>query len=82
MLGTGSFWCREAFDAVANVRETTPIYLELFIPTVAHHLGFRLREVIEHNQFVLSRPTKGVTIEAARRAEAWTFHPHKTFWNA
>ena len=80
MLGTGSFWCREAFDAVANIPETTPIYLELFIPTVAHHLGFRLREITEHNQFVLSRPAKGVTIEAARRAEAWTFHPHKTFW--
>jgi hypothetical protein len=81
MLGSGSFWCREAFDAVANVGETTPIYLEIFFPTVAHHLGFRVREVTEHNDFVLPRPVKGVTIEAARRTEAWTFHPHKTFWD-
>ena len=81
MLGSGSFWCRGAFDAVANVNERTPIYLEIFFPSVAHHLGFRVREITEHNRFVLPRPEKGVTIEAARLAKAWTFHPHKTFWN-
>jgi len=81
MLGSGSFWCREAFDAVANVQETTPIYLEIFFPSVAHHLGFRVREVTEHNSFVLPRPVEGITIEAARRAKAWTFHPHKTAWD-
>jgi len=81
MLGSGSFWCREAFYAVANVPETTPIYLEIFFPTVAHHLGFRVREVTEHNEFVLPRPAKRVTIEAARRTAAWTFHPHKTIWD-
>lgn len=82
MLGSGSFWRREAFDAVANVHETTPIYLEIFFPSVAHHLGFRVREITEHNAYVLPRPAKGITIEAARRAEAWTFHPHKTVWDA
>lgn len=81
MLGSGLFWCREAFDAVANVHETIPIYLEIFFPSVAHHLGFRVREVTEHNSFVLPRPMKGITIEGARRAEAWTFHPHKTIWD-
>jgi len=81
MLGTGSFWSRQAFEAVAGVQETTPIYLEIFFPTVAHHLGFRVREVTEHNKFVSGHSAKEVTIEAARRAEAWTFHPHKTFWD-
>jgi hypothetical protein len=81
MLGSGSIWRREAFDAVANVYETTPIYLEIFFPSVAHHLGFRVREVTEHNGFVLPRAVKGITIEGARRAEAWTFHPHKRIWD-
>ncbi len=82
MLGSGSFWSREAFDAVADVQEMTPIYLEIFFPSVAHHLGFRVREITEHNGFVLPRPMKGITIDAARRAKAWTFHPDKTIWNA
>jgi hypothetical protein len=81
MLGSGSFWRREPFDAVANVYETTPIYLEIFFPSVAHHLGFRVRDISEHCNYVLPRPVKGISIEAARRAEAWMFHPHKTVWD-
>jgi hypothetical protein len=46
-----------------------------------HHLGFRVRIVTEHNRFVLPRPAKGITLEAARRANAWTLHLHKTNWD-
>ena len=39
MFGSGSFWTRAAFDAVAGVVEPVPIYLEISIPSTAHHLG-------------------------------------------
>jgi hypothetical protein len=81
MFGSGSFWKREAFDAVAAIPEETPVYLEIFFPTLAHHLGFRVREATEQNRFVTARPVKNRTIQMARGAKAWTFHPHKTMWD-
>ena len=81
MFGSGSFWKREAFDAVAAIPEQTSVYLEIYFPTLAHHLGFRVREATEQNSFVTARPMENRTIEMAREAKAWTFHPHKTMWD-
>jgi hypothetical protein len=81
MFGSGSFWSREAFDAVAAIPEDTPIYLEIYFPTLAHHLGFRVREVAGQNGFITARPVRRRTIDMARKANAWTFHPHKTMWD-
>jgi hypothetical protein len=81
MLGCGSFWRREAFNAVAAIPEDTPIYLEIYFPTLAHHLGFRVREATGQNGFVTAWPMKNRTIDMARKANAWTFHPHKTIWD-
>jgi hypothetical protein len=78
MLGTGSFWKREAFEAVANTIEPFPIYLELFLPTVAHHLGFRVREYPIQNSYVRSIGDFSARIAEARKAGAWTVHPVKT----
>src|SRR5947209_9863439 len=44
MLGTGSFWKRDAFEAVTAQSDPFPIYFELYLPTLAHHLGYRLRD--------------------------------------
>jgi hypothetical protein len=80
MLGTGSFWTREAFLAVAECTEPFPIYHEIYIPTLAHHLGFRLRDLAEQNQWVKSHPALDGALEQAQRAGAWTLHPVKRRW--
>ena len=81
MLGTGSFWTRDAFDAVARHDEPFPIYLELYLPTLAHHLGYRVRDWQEQNRHISSAGEFADRIEEARRDGAWTLHPVKTLWN-
>ena len=78
MLGTGSFWTRDAFEQVAAADEPFPIYFEIYLPTLAHHLGFRLRDWAEQNPFVVHKGDRAPEIENARAAGAWTLHPVKT----
>jgi len=80
MLGTGSFWTREAFLAVGEREEPFPIYHEIYIPTLAHHLGFRLRDLAEQNRWVISHPPLDHALEEAKQAGAWTLHPVKKQW--
>ena len=80
MFGSGSFWTREAFAAVAAHAEPFPIYLELYLPTLAHHLGYRLRDWGEQNRSVSSLGDFVDRIDDARRDGAWTLHPVKTLW--
>jgi hypothetical protein len=80
MFGTGSFWTREAFCAVAATEEPFPIYLELYLPTLAHHLGFRVRDFTEQNRFVRITKDETESIEQARAEGAWTLHPVKRLW--
>ena len=77
MLGTGSFWTREAFAAVAAAGEPFPMYLEIFLPTLAHHLGFRVRDLKEQNRFVRHLGDMADRMAEARQAGAWTIHPVK-----
>jgi hypothetical protein len=81
MFGSGTFWTRAAFDAVAARTEPFPMYLELYLPNTAHHLGYRLRDWGEQNQFVSSLGDFVSSIDEARRRGAWTLHPVKTLWN-
>lgn len=81
MFGSGSFWTRAAFDAVAALDEPLPIYLELWLPTAAHHLGYRLRDWREQGRYISSLGSFADRLEEARRAGAWTAHPVKTLWN-
>lgn len=80
MLGCVSFWKREAFTAVADAEESSPLYLEIALPTLAHHLGFRVRGLTDQSPFV--RPTGDLSaqIETLRAAGAWMAHPVKGFW--
>ena len=77
MLGTGSFWTREAFDAVAAAEEPFPMYLEIVLPTLAHHLGFRVRDLKDQNRFVRHLGDMIAEIPKARSEGAWTIHPVK-----
>lgn len=78
MVGTGSFWTREAFDAVASEKEPFPIYLELYLPTLAHHLGYRVRPFSEKEHLVRNLGDFRRKIGSARRAGALTIHPVKS----
>jgi hypothetical protein len=82
MFGTGSFWTRAAFCYTATAPEPFPIYLELFLPTTAHHAGFRVRPYPDAaaHQFVHHLGNRRHEIDAAREAGAWTIHPLKSAW--
>jgi hypothetical protein len=80
MFGSGSFWTRKAFTAVAEREEPFPMYLELYLPTVAHHLGFRVRDFGEQNRFISSLGDRSSEVEASRARGAWTLHPVKQLW--
>ena len=82
MFGSGSFWTRAAFEATATRAEPFPIYLELFLPTTAHHLGYRLRDWGGQNRHVTSLGDYVDCIEQACRDGAWTLHPVKTLWES
>lgn len=77
MLGTGSFWSHDAFDCVARFDEPFPMYQEVYIPTLAHHLGFRLRDYGEQSAFVSAAGDRSSEIAAAGESGAWTLHPVK-----
>lgn len=78
MLGTGSLWTREAFDAVAAVEEPFPVYLELWFATVSHHLGFRVVDMpAEQKRWVRSSGEFSSLIKDAFQAGAWSIHPIK-----
>lgn len=82
MFGSGAFWTRAAFDAVAAQPEPFPVYLELWLPTVAHHLGYRARHWGEQQgRFIRSIGDFSGRFEEIRRAGAWTTHPVKGMWN-
>lgn len=80
MFITGSVWTREAFDAVAAIEEPFPMYLEIYLPTLAHHLGFRIRDLPDQNPFVRNLGDMAESMDEAREAGAWAIHPVKGQW--
>lgn len=81
-LGCLQLWKRECFEKVVETGEPIPTYLELLFPTVAHHLGFRVRSWNTHENFVSPDPLPNFTIEAFRKAHALVAHPVKGYWTA
>jgi len=82
MLGAGSFWRRPCFDAVAGAEESVPVYTELFLPTLAHHLGFRVRGLPDQSPWNTHLGERVDELASAAANGAWTLHPVKTLWNA
>jgi hypothetical protein len=78
ILGTGTFWTREAFDAVAGEKEPFPMYHEIYIPTLAHHLGYRVRAFHESEHMVSNLGDFHDRIARARSNGLWTIHPVKS----
>lgn len=77
MLGTGHFWKVEAFLAVAALEPPLAVYLELFIPTAAHHLGYRVADLSEQNQYVVSHEDQKAHLQRAQSTGSWSIHPIK-----
>ena len=77
MLGTGHFWTSGAWQAVARDTTLADWYLELDLPTTAHRLGYRLREIPAQGAFVQNLPQNRPDPHSARDAGAWTLHPVK-----
>lgn len=81
MLGCGSFWTWEAFEGVASLSPPLRIYLELMLPTAAHHLGFRVRPITGHDEFMAPERLKtSDEFESYRKQGAWRVHPVKGYW--
>lgn len=82
MLGCGSFWKKEAFVAVAVLLPPLRIYLELMLPTAAHHLGFRVRPFSDQDRFMAPEiPKAHRDFEPFRKDGAWRIHPVKGYWS-
>lgn len=80
MLGSGSYWTREAFLAVGRLHGAPRIYLELYLPTAAHHLGFRVRPMpADQAPFALPDGDFSAAV-ASPPAGAWMLHPAKRVW--
>lgn len=77
MLGTGHFWTRQAWEAVSADAVLANWYLELDIPTTAHRLGFRLREIPSQGRFVQNLVSNRPSPFEAQKCGAWTLHPVK-----
>jgi hypothetical protein len=78
MLGTGIFWKRAAFDAVCALDEPFPMYLEIYLPTLAHHLGARVVDFGPESRYVSSLGDRFGEIPAAQEDGALFIHPVKT----
>jgi hypothetical protein len=79
MFGSGSFWKRRVLEDVAALEEPMPIYLELWLPTIAHHLGYRIVGMGDrHERWVSPGRDRSAEIQRARKSGAWSVHPVKS----
>jgi hypothetical protein len=77
MFGNGSLWTRQAFQEVGKYAEPFPMYLETYLPTLAHHLGFRIRDFKEQSRFIYNLHDRTHEIPQALESGAWMIHPIK-----
>ncbi len=80
MLGCCFLMRREVLAAVSALKEPERAYMELFIPTAAHHLGYRVQGLPDQEEFVRNRGDWGKKWKKARDAGAWAVHPWKRRW--
>jgi len=79
MFGSGSLWNREAFLSIASQPREIHCYMELYLPSLAHHLGFRVRGWDEANHLISNLPSPSISVAEGERRHAWTVHPVKEF---
>jgi hypothetical protein len=80
-LGDGLWLSRRALEAYVEVGEHPPCYCEIYVPTLLHHLGFRVVDVDAHSDLYgnvhwLPEYSTAEALELAR-AGAVFVHPAK-----
>lgn len=75
---TGSLWKRAAFEELASRKEPFPVYLELYLPSLAHHIGCRVRSLSEQDQFVQIIPIQEPFCKSWLGKGAWSIHQVKS----
>jgi hypothetical protein len=81
-MGCGQFWHREALQNVIALGEPECAYLELQLPTVAHHLGYRARGLAHQDQFISNHVVEGASPDLLRSTGGWVMHPLKDLWSS
>jgi hypothetical protein len=79
-MGCGQFWRRKALEEVVAMGEPERAYLELQLPSVAHHLGFRVRGLGDQDRFISNDVIHGANPELLRDTGGWVMHPLKNLW--
>ena len=80
-LGDGMWLSRRALEAYVDVGEHPPCYCEIYVPTLLHHLGFRVVDVDSHSDLYrsvrwLPEFSASEVIELARSGAVFV-HPAK-----
>ncbi len=78
--GFGQFWKVEAFTAVAELTKSPRVYLELWIPTAAYHLGFQLGKIDCSECANKPNGELGTNLNKFISRGEMLAHPAKMFW--
>jgi hypothetical protein len=80
-LGNGMLFRRDALDAFCSIHEHPNACVEMFVPTLVHHLGFEVVDVDQYSDLYAAvswRPEYGLEEAiAAKRAGRTFVHPFK-----
>ena len=79
--GFGQYWTADAFAAMAEVDDEVGCYLELWAPTVAHHLGFRVKATPDPLRCNECYGEYTLEIDNLRYEGSWCAHPVKYLWD-
>jgi hypothetical protein len=63
---------------LAHQDEPFPVYFEIYLPTLAHHLGFRIRDYGDRDILDSNLGDRRHEVSSAPNRGAWTLHPVKT----
>lgn len=78
-LVVGSLWRRQAWVDVSRAALATEVYLEMELPTTAHHLGYRtVSYPTEWSRTITATPTGSSALQNALTEDAAWLHPWKT----
>ncbi|MFZ4600692.1 MAG: hypothetical protein ACOYNN_18780 [Terrimicrobiaceae bacterium] len=79
-LTPGSFWKAEVILDIADIPEPFPIYFEIWLPTVTHHRGWRVRPMEDNKFKIHGGGALDDQIAAAREEGCHVIHPVKRAW--
>lgn len=81
MLGCTSMWTADCLREVAALEPPSRIYLEIAFPTLAHHLGWRVRGFpAAQLESISFQSDLSPQAEAFRKKGSWMIHPCKSMW--